>query len=175
MSRTVQVVNGSSVVYAVAMDLTGHQPATALAEGFAARVPLLVNALATEIAARAEPALAELGLTGRTYMALAVLQDDRPGSQLELSRLLGCVAAVVVQIADDLEAAGFAERTRDPTDRRRSMLAITPAGRDALERGDEMARQVEDELLGHATAAERERLHEVLRDALRPQPAGVTT
>ena len=104
-------------------------------------------------------------------MALAVLADDRPGSQLELARLLGCVAAVVVQIADDLEAAGFAERTRDPADRRRSMLTITPAGRRALERGDEVARRLEDDLFGHASAADRERLHEVLRDALRPAVA----
>ena len=152
------------------MDVSGHTSAP-LAEGFAERLPLLINSVAFEIAARAEPGLNELGLTGRTYMALAVLDGDEPGSQLELAHLLGCVAAVVVQIADDLEAAGFAERTRDPADRRRSRLTITEAGRTALERGDALAREVEEELLAHASADERARLHAVLRDALRPAAA----
>lgn len=144
-----------------------------LAVGMADRLPLLIHKLGNEIIVRAEPRLVEIGLTGRGYMALAVLDADRPSSQLELARLLGCVPAVVVAIADELEAAGFVERARDPADRRRSLLAVTPAGRRALAKGDRIADDIEDELLGHVPEDDRVRLHAALRVALDHTPASV--
>lgn len=137
-----------------------------LAVGMADRLPLLIYKFGNEILVRAEPRLADIGLSGRGYMALAVLEADRPSSQLELARLLGCVPAVVVAIADELEGAGLVERARDPADRRRSVLALTPVGRRKLAEGDRIADGIEEELLGHVPAEDRERLHAALRVAL---------
>lgn len=153
-------------------DATNLIPTRELAQGVADRLPLLINQLGNEILVRAEPRLQAVGLSARGYLALAVLSADRPSSQLELSRLLGCVPAVVVALADELEDAGHVERARDPADRRRSVLAVTKAGRRALAAGDAVAREVEDELLGHVEPEARERLHAVLRTAL--DPAGAT-
>lgn len=145
----------------------------AFARGFADRLPLLVNQVGYQMAGRAEPRLAELGLNGKTYMALAVLVADRPGSQLELARLMGSVAAVIVTVADNLEAEGYVERTRDPADRRRSLLTVTPAGRRALAKADRIAAEVEDDMLGHLDGSERARLHATLRGALERGPRAV--
>lgn len=151
-------------------DVTGFERSRDLAVGVADRLPLLINRLGYEMAGRAEPGFVAVGLTGKSYMALAILDADQPRSQLEVARLVGCAPALVVSIADELEAAGFVERRRDPADRRRSVLAVTPAGRRALAKGDRVAREVEEELLAHIPADERERLHAALRAALEPSP-----
>lgn len=147
-------------------DPSDWQSKPELASGVAERLPLLINHVAFEVAGRAELGLNAIGLTGKGYMALAILEADRPRSQLELSRLIGCVPAVVVTIADELEAGGFVERQRDPADRRRSVLVVTPAGRRVLAKGDRVAKAVEDELLGHLDAEAREQLHAALRGTL---------
>jgi DNA-binding MarR family transcriptional regulator len=38
----------------------------------------------------------------------------------------------MAQTVADLEAEGFVERSRDPTDRRRALVSLTKAGRDLL-------------------------------------------
>ena len=52
-----------------------------LAKGFRDRPALLMVTLGNEVAVRAEDPLAGLGLSGRQYMALAVLSTDEPTSQ----------------------------------------------------------------------------------------------
>lgn len=133
------------------------QAATPLPTAFSSRLALTLVRIGDEMAARGQQALEELGINGRDYTALAVIADDEPRSQLELARMMGKAPALCVALIDDLEAAGLAQRVRDPNDRRRSIVSLTPAGEQLLERADaiadEVAANVLDGLSGDEVAA----------------------
>src|SRR5689334_4615753 len=93
---------------------------------------LLLSFLGTAIHDAADDRLAAARLSGREYSILSILETDGPGSQAELARLLGKVPAMVVLAVDNLEASGFVARERDPDDRRRTRVVLTPRGRRAL-------------------------------------------
>jgi DNA-binding MarR family transcriptional regulator len=137
-----------------------------LPRGIADRPALLMHKLGNEVLRRAEVPLDEMGLSGRQYITLAVLDSDAPSSQAQLARLCGLLPAQLVAVIDELERDGLVERTRDEQDRRRSVVHTTAKGRRLLARADALAVRIEDELLGHLTAEQRGRLHEVLREAL---------
>jgi DNA-binding MarR family transcriptional regulator len=137
-----------------------------LLRGIADRPALLMHKLGNEVLRRAEVPLDEMGLSGRQYITLAVLDSDAPSSQAQLARLCGLLPAQLVAVIDELERDGLVERTRDEQDRRRSVVHTTAKGRRLLARADALAVRIEDELLGHLTAEQRGRLHEVLREAL---------
>jgi DNA-binding MarR family transcriptional regulator len=137
-----------------------------LPAAFAARLPLLLVKLGDLVLLLSGPGLRELDLSGRQYAALAVLADDRPGSQQELARVLGLVPGLVVGLLDDLEARGLVARRRSAEDRRRTVVELTDAGRELLARADALAARVQDDLLADAGPAEREALHGVVRAAV---------
>jgi hypothetical protein len=64
----------------------------------------------------------------------------------------------MVDIVDGAERQGWVERRRDPSDRRRYQLTITPDGRHALARYDELAALAEAEVLAPLSEAERRHL-----------------
>jgi len=68
----------------------------------------------------------------------------------------------VVLLLNELEAAGFSVRRRDPGDRRRHIVEITPAGRRAIERAEKAQEGIEDELLGDLSTEERGTLTKLL-------------
>lgn len=83
-------------------------------------------------------------------------------SQQDLGELLGINRSTMVKLVDRLEAAGLVTRSRNPGDRRSYVLALTPAGRDAL-RAMEPAMSVRDRRLTAAlTPPERDRLDGLL-------------
>lgn len=141
-------------------------PTGAVPAAYANRLPLLAHKLGMLVLKLAEPRLAELDLTGRHYAALAVLADDRPGSQSELAGTLGLVPGLVVAVLDELEARGLAERRRSATDRRRTVVGLTDAGSELLARADAVSRGVEDELARGFSAEERDELRALLGRAV---------
>jgi DNA-binding MarR family transcriptional regulator len=114
--------------------------------GITERPALLLVKLGNEIAQEAEDPFAALGLNGRQYMILAVLSTDTPPSQLELASLSGLLPAQVVPVIDELERRGFVARQRSKTDRRRSVVTLTDAGHEVLERADEIGRALVDKI-----------------------------
>jgi DNA-binding MarR family transcriptional regulator len=135
--------------------------------GVEERPALLLVKLGNEVAARAEDPLAGLGLSGRQYMALAILSTDEPDSQLELARLTGLLPAQIVPVVDELERRGLVDRQRDENDRRRSVVRTTAKGNELLARADELARSIEEAMLGELDPAVREQFADVLRAGLR--------
>ena len=138
----------------------------AIPEGVSKRPALLMTKLGNEVLARAEDPLAALGLSGRQYNVLAVLDTDAPESQLELAQLCGLMPAQVVPVLDEMEARGLVERRRSPTDRRRSVVRATDAGRELLARADALGESIMDVLFGHLDPATRAHLDEALSTAL---------
>ena len=115
---------------------------TSFPRGVAKRPALLLVKLADDVMARAEDPLAALGLSGRQYTVLAILSADAPPSQLELAGMCGLLPAQIVNVIDELERRGFVARQRSETDRRRSLVTLTEAGREILATADALGRDL---------------------------------
>jgi DNA-binding MarR family transcriptional regulator len=107
-----------------------------------------------------------LGMRLREFVLLSTLRDRAPTPQQELCETLWLDPNNCVLMLNDLEAAGFAERRRDPTDRRRHVVDITPAGVRALERAERAQEGLEDEILAALSPEERATLRRLLLAAL---------
>src|SRR5690242_4437881 len=99
-----------------------------LPRGAMSRPALLLVKLGDDVLTRGEDALAEIRLSGRQYMVLAVLSTDTPPSQSELAGLCGLLPAQIVPVVDELERRGLVARQRSEADRRRSVVTLTEAG-----------------------------------------------
>ena len=114
--------------------------------------------------------LESIGLTPASFGLLNLLGARSGATQRELGSEMGIDPSTMVSLIDELETAGLAKRGPHPTDRRAREVVITPKGRRLLERGRQMALQVEDEVLGGLSAGERRELLKLLRRALDAAP-----
>ena len=122
---------------------------------------------------RTAEALSSIGLTPALFALLNVLGARDGTIQQQLSADMGIDPSAMVKLINELESNGWAERRRRPGDRRAWEVVITPGGRDTLERARRLAMEIEDEVLGGLTAADRRQLMTLLRRALvsaPPQP-----
>jgi DNA-binding MarR family transcriptional regulator len=122
---------------------------------------------------RTAETLDSVGLTPALFGLLNVLGAREGAIQQQLSSDMGIDPSAMVKLIDELENAGLAKRRRRPGDRRAWEVALTPKGRRALERARRLVTQVEDEVLGGLTTADRRQLLMLLRQALvsaPPQP-----
>ena len=119
---------------------------------------------------RIADALESIGLTPALFGLLNVLGARQGAIQQELGLAMGIDRSTMVVLIDELEAKGLAKRRPCPEDRRAREVAITPKGRRLLERGRQMATQVEGEVLQGLNPAERRQLLKLLRHALDTAP-----
>jgi DNA-binding MarR family transcriptional regulator len=99
----------------------------------------------------------------KDYAALANLGERAGISQQEMGSML-CI------LLNELEAAGLALRRRDPSDRRRHLVDITPKGRQLLERAEWSVSSIEDEVLSGLSSRERASLRQTLSKAIEGAP-----
>jgi DNA-binding MarR family transcriptional regulator len=117
------------------------------------------------------------GIRLKPFLALAHVRERGSVSQQDLESALMIDANSVVLYLNELEAAGYSIRRRDPSDRRRHLVEITPAGRAAVDRAEKGRAKIEDEVLAGLTTEERETLRKLLRQVLdglvvpAPEPA----
>lgn len=91
----------------------------------------------------------------------------RPGaSQRDLQDALDLDRSTIADVVSRLERHGLVERVRADEDRRRNVLHLTEHGRTAHETLRPRVDLVETTLTGRLTAAERDRLQELLRRVL---------
>ena len=110
-----------------------------------------------------------LGMRLKPYLLLSNLRDGAlPQSDLCASMHLDPNNCVLM--LNDLEAAGHVERRRDPADRRRHIVVLTPAGGKALAAADRAVESLEDEVLGALAPEEREALRGLLARAIAGEP-----
>jgi DNA-binding MarR family transcriptional regulator len=107
-----------------------------------------------------------LGIRLKELAALAYLRDHEAATQQALMQAFCLDANSCVLLLNELEAAGFAERRRDATDRRRHLVAITPAGEQALERAEHAQESIEDDVLAALGPEDRVALRDLLSRAL---------
>jgi MarR family transcriptional regulator, lower aerobic nicotinate degradation pathway regulator len=119
---------------------------------------------------RTAQALGSIGLTPALFAVLNVLGARHGTIQQQLSTDMGIDPSAMVKLINELEEDGLAERRRRPNDRRAWEVKITPKGRHTLQQAKQLASDVEDEILGGLTAADRRQLLALLRQALASAP-----
>jgi DNA-binding MarR family transcriptional regulator len=108
----------------------------------------------------------QLGMHMRHLVALAYVRDHDECPQQALADAFCMDANNVVLLLNELEQLGFVSRLRDQSDRRRHVVALTAAGREALLRAERIERALEEEILRALEPAERETLRQLLARAL---------
>ena len=107
-----------------------------------------------------------LGMNFKDYVALCQLRDGRNLPQQAFCEAIHLDPNNCVLLLNALEADGLVERRREPTDRRRHTVVLTPRGRKQLERADRALETVEDQVLGALSEDERAALHALLLRAV---------
>ena len=102
----------------------------------------------------------------RWYVALSFLTDHDGASQQALGEALCVDANNLVLLLNELETAEYAERRRDPLDRRRHLVHLTATGRRALDHAERAQEGVESEVLAALDPDERATLRDLLARAL---------
>src|SRR5262245_24022924 len=111
---------------------------------------------------RSMAAYEQAGLHPYHYAILLVLDDGSRETQGEIADVLGYDRGQLVGLLDELEERKLVERQRDPNDRRRHVVHMTPDGKRTLGRLRTLTRQVEDEFLAPLGEDERATLHALL-------------
>ena len=104
-----------------------------------------MTALVIELNDRRGEVAAALGMSFVRVKALRRLAGT-PMSMRQLAAALGTDAAYATVVVDDLAARGLVERREDAADRRRKIVAATPAGRQAARRAEKILRTPPAEL-----------------------------
>jgi len=111
---------------------------------------------------RKEIALEPLDLRPRQAVALMILRDHGAMTQAALGETLSLDPANLVGLLNELEERELLDRRRDPEDRRRHIVELSPAGEATLARAEEALRAVQDYVLAGLDEDERCALHELL-------------
>jgi DNA-binding MarR family transcriptional regulator len=107
--------------------------------------------------------LAEEGASGYDYRILAALGDLGPASQADLGRAAALDRRDVTHTVRDLHARHLVTRRADPGDGRQMLVELTAAGRSMLARLDRVLDEVQAEVFGALTVAQRRTLLHLLQ------------
>jgi len=97
------------------------------------------------------------------FHVLSCIEALQPVSQKRVSDELELDPSDLVAVLDILQEAGYIRRQRDPSDRRRHALTLTPDGRRASLRFSQIAAAAEASMLAPLDERERQFLTEVMR------------
>jgi DNA-binding MarR family transcriptional regulator len=93
---------------------------------------------------------------------LAVLDEGARETQATIADALGYDRSYLVGLLDDLEKRDLIERKRDPADRRRHIVRLTPAGKKTLAWLRGLQASIDDDFFAPLSAKERATLHSLL-------------
>jgi len=107
-----------------------------------------------------------LGIKLKQLITLEILARNEGCLQQELGATLMVDSNNCVLLLNELDDHGYVERKRDPADRRRHIVVITPAGAKALKRAEAKLEELEGEVLVNLDPAERDQLRDLLARAM---------
>ena len=114
-----------------------------------------------------------LGIKLKQLIALEILANNEGCLQQELGATLMVDPNNCVLLLNELDAQGFVERQRDPKDRRRHIVVITPAGVKALAHAEAKLEELEGEVLSNLDVTERDQLRDLLLRAMDGQDPSI--
>jgi len=113
--------------------------------------------------------LAGCAVNARELAVLMLLDSREPESQQQAAGRLGVDRTTMVSLLDGLEGKGLLARQPDPADRRRNVVVLTDAGRQALGEATAASDEAERRLLAGLSATQAHQLRALLaRVAARP-------
>src|SRR4051794_9289498 len=136
---------------------------------------LLLALIGDEAMRRLRAAHTAHGLKPRQFQILGLLHDHGGLAQRELMQTMGVDPSILVTLLNPLEADGYVARERDPTDRRRHLVTLTPAGERHLTSAARAQKDTEDSLFASLDQGQREQLRVLLvalRDGLAAEGDG---
>src|SRR5581483_4678285 len=107
----------------------------------------LLARLGLAFKAQAIEAAEQAGFEVYDYSVLAILAEGARATQSTIAEALALDPSRLVALLDSLEQRGLIERRRDPADRRRHVVSITPSGEHELVRLRAMVRELEGHYL----------------------------
>jgi DNA-binding MarR family transcriptional regulator len=122
----------------------------------------LTGQLAGTGAALVADALTAEGLRRQHFTVLSALAERGAASQAALGRRLLIDRSDMHALLSELERDGLVARVRDPGDRRRLLVELTPAGARALKRLDRRIDAAQDALVSPLAPADRRELQRLL-------------
>jgi MarR family transcriptional regulator, lower aerobic nicotinate degradation pathway regulator len=111
---------------------------------------------------RTHDAFEGTGLSPFHYAVLALLEEDARETQAAIADALGYDRSHIVRLLDELEERNLVMRKRDPDDRRRHVVKMTPEGKKMLAKLRAIMREIEEEFLAPLDAGERAALQALL-------------
>jgi MarR family transcriptional regulator, temperature-dependent positive regulator of motility len=132
----------------------------------------LLTRLSRVIYRRAVPEL--IGIKIKEFVALVYLRESGRATQQKLAETMMMDANNCVILLNGLEDVGLIARNRDPDDRRRHIVEITPKGHRALEKAERALETLEDEVLDNLDDSERDQLRDLLAKALKDHSLAIS-
>jgi DNA-binding MarR family transcriptional regulator len=114
----------------------------------------LMKQVELAVRARLDDMVRPAGLTALQYTAMTVLERHAELTASRLAHRSFVTAQTMADMVTTLLERGYIERHRDQADRRRLMLALTPAGRSVLDDYRPQVAALEAEMLSPLSAAQ---------------------
>jgi DNA-binding MarR family transcriptional regulator len=134
------------------------------------RLSYLLKRTFALVEATIEPGLARLGVNGREFGLLTLLEAEGPASQQRLADRIGVDRTTMVALIDALEEKQLVNRHKDPSNRRAYVLEVTAAGHKRLRDALNAVELAEQQALAPLSAAEAATLTRALQRLVQAGP-----
>ena len=133
-----------------------------VAKELAASSGFLLARLGIGFKTKAIAAAEQAGFELYDYSLLAILAEGVRETQATIADTLSLDPSRLVALLDSLEERGLVVRQRDPLDRRRHVVSITPAGKRELSRLRAVIQKLEEEFFAPLDPESHKAFHELL-------------